>query len=229
MTPTSAARSIMLSATIVSLFFSTGVAQQDTMPQSIFFVSVVKSIAGQKPSLEFFDVNTRFSFTPTLFSMAGADIALSNVQTDTVGSKQDKFTEAGIMLNYVLPISKDTCRHLFGGIHFKIFNTIPYFGFVLGSVEVRGKLLSSYFTLSILRTVNEVDTVFAHSLGKNMFQDNAYIEFALYSSKVSFLQYLRVKGGVLVPAWWNKGPRPTNQDIVTRITVEVPVGTIEPL
>lgn len=212
---------------------SQDITKADTTSKNVekhnfYIVSVIKSVGGQKPVHEFFDFNVRLFFTSWLFSYASADIAISNVSTDSVGSTQDKFTEAGFSLNYSFTLDgQQTSRQLYVGPVLKIFNTVPYLGIHVGSMEIEGDLLSSFMSFGLLHAVTAIDTSFAKGISKNLFRDNFYIEFALHSKTFSLLKHLRVKGGLLLPTWWNKGPQPSNTDIVTRITIEVPLGTVE--
>lgn len=200
---------------------------QITDPNSSFFlVSVLKSVSGVKPSEEFFDMNVKLSFGENFFAFASADIAITGVSTDSLSSKQDKLTEAGFMLNLTYGGSNE--RKLFVGGNLKIFNTIPYVGVGLGSMEHAGPLVSSYLTLNYLYQMNGIDSIFVADLGKRMYRNNFYVEFALYSTKFDFLKLLRIKGGFLIPIHTDEPFKPSNNDIISRITIEVPLGEINP-
>lgn len=189
---------------------------------SFFLVSVIKSIAGVAPELEFFDVTIKFNYGSDYFSQASADFALSNRSTDSVTSSQRSIAEAGLSFNRVCWKPEST-RTLFIGAHAKIFNTLPYVGILLGSMETDGELLSSYLTVSYLYRIARVVPEKSF-IENNSFRSNVFFEFALHSEKLEFLKYLRIKGGILLPL--GEDPNNTINSIVSRITIEVPLGGI---
>lgn len=128
------------------------------------------------------------------------------------------------MLN--LTYGGSSVRKLFIGGNLKVFNTIPYVGLSVGSMELAGPLVSSYLSLNYLYQMNGVDSVFVANLGKRMYKNNFYVEFALYSTQFDFLKLLRIKGGVMIPIHTDEPFKPSNKDIINRITIEVPLGSI---
>ena len=194
-----------------------------TSDSSYGMVSAIKSIFGQKPSNEFFDFSLRFRLSDKFATVIGGDI---NIQNDTIGSTQKYFTEASGILNISPWTNADNERQFVFGPIFKIFNTVPYSGFQIGGYELTSQFRGSYFLISYLYSLYNIDTSFSHSINKNLFRNNLYFEFALYSARLaSFTQFLRIKGGILFPLPWGKSdPSPVLNDIVTRIAIEVPIG-----
>ncbi|MBI4420625.1 MAG: hypothetical protein HY560_07350 [Gemmatimonadetes bacterium] len=192
--------------------------------RSYVVVSAIKSIAGRVPEAEFFDARFRFRYGPTLFALAGFDVSLANRSTDTVRSSQELLTEAHITLNGSLYTSKDSTtsrpeRSLFGGAQLRVFNTLPYWGFHMGSVEHAGSAFEgSTFTLGLLfrlsadTTVVDTEKLIAEKV-------NVFTDFFLRSTVIPFFQTLNLRGGVLLPL---SGER----RVSSRIAVSVPIGTI---
>lgn len=198
-------------------------------------ISAIKSISGEIPENEFFALNWRVNYSPSFFTMANVDIALSNAQqtagapADSVASPSSKLTEAGISANLDVSALLDA-RHrdsfkrtMFVGAITKIFNTEAYYGVVGGSVELHeSPFFSSYFFSGYLRRFFPVTPqTNVRESGKRLADDNLYAEFLIHSSEVNFFRYLAVKGGVLVPLLGRNG---TFDDIQFRITIAVPVG-----
>ena len=111
--------------------------------RSYVAASAIKSIAGIIPNDEFFEIRGRFRYGPRLFGMASIDVALSNRGSDTVRSTQQALTEAAVSLNYAVSsvgtrrtaITDEYDRTLFVGGVVRVFNTLPYLGAQVGSVE----------------------------------------------------------------------------------------------
>lgn len=198
---------------------------QEPAPRDSSFViiSAIKSVAGEKPANEFFDINVKFNFSDLVFVLTSADIAFSSVGTDSVQSQQKKLTEAGISLNWAPVLSQDSMRRIVFGLATKIFSEIPYIGVQLGGMESGAKspLFSSYVLIGYYWrgqfTSERGSTAGIISEAPHSF----YVEFALHSPKVEFLKFLRLKGGILLPVESMK-----ITSVQSRIVIEIPIGSI---
>jgi len=188
-------------------------------------ISAIKSIAGQVPRDEFFDVRFRYRYGGRFFSLASFDVALNAVNTDSVKSNQQFLTEADGSLCYTLFTTADTLTSLyeraaFIGPRIRVFNTLPYYGIQVGSEEQsRSAFQGSMISVGVLHRMNDtvnivgVDTIRAY-------QWNLSADVFLRSSTVAFFKTLNLRVGVLIPI-------AKSAKIQSRITIAVPVGTIE--
>lgn len=198
-----------------------------------FLASAIHSVSGEKPANEFFDIYFVFHYWGRKadseksdimrgFSIASVDVAFSNVQTDSVGSTQKKLSEAGISMNAGFSTANGS-RELYTGIQGKIFNGVPFWGVHLGGMETNSTLLGSYLSAGVLWSMLKPNITIEEA--PRQFQRNIFVEFALHSPQISFLKYVRIKGGILIP-WTTDNRIPTIDDVQHRIAVEVPVGGI---
>jgi hypothetical protein len=108
-------------------------------------------------------------------------------------------------------------RFLYVGAQVRLFNTVPYYGAQLGSVELARSLFNGsslsigYITPLEMMPVSIDGDVFRPA------RNNIAIDGFLRSSGFDFLKFLNVRGTVIVP--WDRGRRP-----VSRIALAVPVG-----
>ena len=196
--------------------------------RSYVAVSAIKSIAGIIPNDEFFEIRGRFRYGPRLFGMASIDVALSNRGSDTVRSTQQALTEAAVSLNYAVSsvgtrrtaITDEYDRTLFVGGVVRVFNTLPYLGAQVGSVEnATSAFHGSTFIVGVLHDL---------SLAPSIVQGDTLVpaqwalfsEFFLRSSTIDFFKTLNLRGAVLLPVFKQK------EKLQSRITVSVPVGTL---
>lgn len=205
---------------------------------SFALFSAMKSIAGETPSRELFDIFLRFKFSDRLFFMGSFDLAYSETKDsvttyfDTTSQTQrdtnavedigKKFSDAGMSLNVTfLNVSN---RLLFVGIFAKIFNTTPYYGVQFGGIEVGGDFLSSYVTAGYAQRFYQSSLLITDDITKKLHTHNLYIEFALTSKlfPLKVIEYPRIKGQLLLPL----SGTPTSDDIQTRISVELPLDGI---
>jgi len=194
---------------------------------NFFLISGIKSISGTIPDREFFDLHAKFHFGRDVFALASFDIALTNNQSDSISSSAEKLTEASVFSSYVIKEVDNEKRALFVGGLVKIFDTVPYYGLHLGSIENKGSLFTSYFILGLIKRFypikkedNLSKTVKEHNI-------NIYLEFALYAIDAPFVNNLRIKGGVILPTpFGNDDTDPTLNDVKTRIVLEIPVGEV---
>lgn len=194
--------------------------------RSYVVISAIKSIAGRIPSDEFFDVRFRYRYHRNVFALANIDVALSNRGTDTVRSNQQALTEAAVSLNWsplsatrLTPVTEERERSLFFGVQLRVFNTLPYWGSHLGSVEHAGSpFTGSSATIGVLhRMADTLGVVGGDTLVSQPW--NLFADFFLTSSSIPFFKALNLRGGILLPL---KGGRKLD----SRIVVSVPVGTI---
>lgn len=201
----------------------------ETNNPNFIMISAIKSIAGETPDDEFLDLVTYFKITPWLVQMTSIDVALSNVDTDTVGSTQTELTEAGFSMNYAFEPDTSQPRIIFLGPHAKVFNTDVFVGLHIGSMETGGALLSSHITVAWAFRAYAIDAELNAAADKKKFKNNILIEFsATAQESVPIIENLRIKGGVLFPLGGspNKDISPRKEDISVRIAVEVPIGGI---
>ncbi len=194
---------------------------------NFFLISGIKSISGTIPDHEFFDLHAKFQFGRDVFALASFDIALTNVGSDSANSKSEKLTEASVFISYVITELDKRKRAFFAGGLIKIFDTVPYYGLHIGSIENRGSLFTSYFVLGLMHrfySLKNEDTLDKSTKEHN---SNIYVEFSLYSKDAPFVNNLRIKGGVMLPTpFLNDDSDPTLEDIKTRIVLEIPIGDV---
>lgn len=194
--------------------------------RSYVVISAIKSVAGLVPADEFFDLRFRFRFTDAFFSMASVDIALTGRGTDTVKSNQTLLTEAAASVDWGFytrrtQITDESERTLFVGAQLRVFNTLPYFGGHLGFIEHAGSVFSgSMFSLGIVHRMSDtLNVVQGDTLTAAPW--NLMGDFFIRSSKIDFFKVLNLRGGILLPL------RQFNQKLQSRITVAIPIGTID--
>src|SRR5260221_7233922 len=113
---------------------------EENIGDNYAIISAIKSIAGIKPSLEFFDINLNFRFTKNLFVLVTGDVAMTNDKDTSKDTK--KFTEGTISLMWSpFKFCQYSCRQIVVSPFLKIFNTIPYVGLQICMVEPDGKLI----------------------------------------------------------------------------------------
>jgi hypothetical protein len=196
------------------------------LDSSYFIIAGIKSIAGETPSREFFDMTIKFNYSSLLFTFATLDVAFTDTSADDAEAKLENLSEAGVSINFDLQrlLFAKNDRHVFIGSQMKIFDNDLYWGFHIGSFESNGMLFGSYLTIGYLRRVYNIDAAENAALEKHEHEDNLYFEFALHSETLPVIKNLRLKGGVLIPMPNNRNPRPVASDMKTRIVIEVPVG-----
>lgn len=211
-----------------------------TRGNSYVSLSLIKSVAGQIPKSEFFDLRFKLStpHTVRLFTTANLDVALSQSESDT--ATNSRLTDAGFQFNWVvprlfplkpltpslrhLPDNSDTLIYdrvtaLTGG--YKLFNTVSYFVIGISGHELKGsRLEGSFASLSYAHrllanpTINSgtdtTDVTRARAL------HNLLFEFFIRVPGVQFLDKLRVRGGLLLPM-------KAGYAVETRIVLEVPI------
>ncbi len=124
----------------------------------------------------------------------------------------------------------DLKRTAFLGAGLKIFGSIPYVGAHFGSIEINGPLYGSYILVGYYRSPYLETTTSKDSITYQSFRNNIYLEAALnaFGSKVpSVLKTIKVKFGLMFPI---KGKsdidKPGTKDIISRLAIEVPLGSI---
>ena len=196
-----------------------------------FYIGAIKSIAGIKPSTELFDIFIKFNYWKGLFSFASIDFAFTEETDDEETDDEAKvtisnLTELSFSLNYDLnKLLKLQDRHIFLGFNIKVFDNDPYLGVHFGSLETNKALFSSYIMIGYLRRGYSINQEENAILDKKEFKHNLFIEFALHSPKLPFIQNIRLKGGILLP-FRDKNGSPDENDIKFRITIEIPLGRV---
>jgi hypothetical protein len=195
-----------------------------SLDRNFVAVSAIKSIAGVIPDDEFFDIHFRLRLTKHMFLIAASDIALTSRGNDSVHSNQKRLTEATLALHYKLFTHSDIRngvpeRVLSLGPLIKVFNTFPYTGIHISSLELAG----SPFQGSSL-TVGPVFGLYGQPrlVGGQPFRPqlfNLYAEFYVRSETIDFFKSLNIRGSILLPA-------AHGEPLTSRIAIAVPVGTI---
>jgi hypothetical protein len=122
-------------------------------------------------------------------------------------------------------------RTAFVGGGLKIFNSTPYVGLHFGSIEINGALFGSYIMAGYyyspyLQVVTSKD-----SLQFQNYRNNIYLEAGInaFGSKVpSILRTLKLKFGLMLPVKGGKKDdiKPGAKDVISRLAIEVPLGTV---
>jgi hypothetical protein len=122
-------------------------------------------------------------------------------------------------------------RTAFAGAGLKIFNATPYIGVHFGSIEINGPLFGSYIMAGYyyspyLQVITSKD-----SLQFQSYRNNVYLEAGVnaFGSKVpTILRNLKLKFGLMLPIKDNKdeGIKPGAKDVISRLAIEVPLGTV---
>jgi hypothetical protein len=200
--------------------------KKDTLRYNSFFIaSVIKTLSGDKPDNELFDLtfnlNAGQSVKASRFNFFGSvDISLNNVETDSIGSTSKKIVDAGIAVNYDLFENYENKElRIYVGPDLKVFDTNAYYGFHIGGMLMGNDFYSSYFNLGYVRPLNKTDS--ALNL-LTRFNDNILTEFAFTSRDAPILKNIRVKGGIIFPI----GKTSTDNDITARIVIQIPLGGI---
>ena len=207
----------------------------DPLPKENYIsVAAIKSVAGEKPENEFFDVNFLFKGklgNVELLTFGSLDVALTSVDTSTtvinvlqndslqatstITGADDRLSEAGLSMNIGFPPTGGggkIYRQRYIGFVIKLFDATPYYGLHFGSIELKDSaLFTSYLRTGILKAWNKDVSP----------RTNIYVEFLIRSSldEVPLFDALAIKGGVLFPKDIS-----SNDDIKFRIAVEVPLG-----
>lgn len=200
--------------------------EKDNIRYNSFFIpSVIKTISGEQPDNELFDLtfnlNAGQSGKVSRINFFGSiDIALNNVETDSIGSNTKKITDAGIAVNFDLGKNfKDKELRIYIGPSLKIFNTNAYYGFHIGGMLMGNHFYSSYFNLGYIKPLNKTNP----SLNLlTQFNNNLLTEFAFTSREAPILKNIRVKGGIIFPI----GKNSTDEHITSRIVIQIPLGDI---
>lgn len=222
----------LIAGTLNSSFSDVVIAQNDqsVSDSSHVLIMAIKSVSGEIPENEFFAATWRIKYFEPFYTLANVDIALANVNSDSVESDTRELSEAGIsILADVSQIMGTNRRHMlersiFAGLTTKIFNTEAYYGPSVGSIELKNSAFySTYFILAYLRRFFPTNNQNRVVDGIKHADDNLFAEFLIHSQEVEFFKYLAVKGGVLIPLLGSRGEF---SDIQFRITVAVPVGRV---
>ncbi len=196
----------------------------DLSTRSHVVISAIKSITGEVRRDEFFDVRFRFRYDERIFGLANFDVALSSPD-DTAGTAPQLLTEAGASLNYTFRFARDPITHLyerglFVGAVGRIFNTLPYWGVQAGSVEYRGSAFqgSSFAVALLVRMRDSMSVIGSDTIRASPL--SVGVDAFLRSSTIAFFKTLNLRIGVLIPVR-------QAAKIQSRITIAVPVGTLE--
>ena len=206
---------------------------------NFFFISAIRSVAGNKPDSELFDLFFKFKYGKNdgWFSILAADLALnSSGSTDTTAIR---INEGMANINMWWPGREEKIetyrRLLFLGGGLKIFNERMYAGGHLGSMEINGPFFSSYVLAGYYKDVFLSSSALMNPDGPNNFRHNLYAEVAISANgtQVPIISDLRIKIGLMVPIGPSDGIKAadqainrTNEDVITRIVLEVPIGKI---
>jgi len=212
-----------------------------TIGNSYVHLSLIKSVAGQIPTNEFFDLRFKFATgdETDLFTTANIDIALSQSLNDTLVNR--RLTDAGLMLNGRIgkptssgesfpdadgqpsddPKYRILNRMTAVGIGLKVFNTVPYAVIGVSGHELKGSPLEgSYVTVAgAMRAFKDPKIPFGEEptdLTRPRAKFNLYLEFFVRVPGVQFLDKLRVRGGILFPL-------AEDFPIESRIVLSVPI------
>lgn len=191
---------------------------------SYVVISAIKSIAGTAPAGEFFDARFRFRYGRNVFALAAFDVNLISRGTDSVNSSQSFLSDGSVSLNLTIltrstPRTTERERSLFAGPMVRVFNTLPYFGANIGSVEHGASpFQGSTFSLALLHRMSDTMNVVSGDTVTSR-PWSLLADFFLRSSSIDFFRTLNLRGGFLLPL--RSGSR-----LECRIVVSVPVGTL---
>lgn len=194
------------------------------MNRNFVAVSAIKSIAGVIPDDEFFDIRFRLRLSKKWFVFAATDVALTSRGTDTVKSNQKRVTEASLALNWTIrtesaPLNGVPERSLYLGPLVKIFNTFPYAGLHIGTLELAGSpFQGSGLAVGPMFGLYSAPRLVGNSVTRPQLF-NILTEFYIRSETIDFFKSLNIRGSVLLPA-------AHGEPLSSRIAIAVPVGTI---
>lgn len=181
--------------------------------QSYVFVSLIKSIAGVRPTDEFFDVRLKFTARRRMFLGASIDAALSANDSSAVNKQ---LSDASVSFNWGAVQDTSSSRAAFAGPVFRVFNGNPYFGTQVGGQELRASVFAPTQLAGALMWSLDRDHHFLPSL---------FVDFFIAAkgqgeaAKNEFFNKIHLRGGYLIPL--QKGTDPQS-----RIIVEVPIGDL---
>lgn len=188
-------------------------------------ISAIKSIAGQIPDDEFFDIRFRFRLGSRISVVATSDVALTaRNDTGAVRSSQKRLTEASLSVNHSIHTRADSRngvpeRDFFAGAVIKIFNTAPYAGVQLGAIELAGSpFQGSTLTLGGVASLYSTPYVVDGTTIRPRFF-NLLADFLIRSESIDFFKSLNIRGSVLLPVG-------RAEPLSSRIGIAVPVGTL---
>lgn len=194
--------------------------------RSYVTISAIKTVAGTAPSDEFFDVRFRFKLGPRWSTLADFDVALTNRGTDTVTSKQTALSEASAALGWAVappttdPVTSVPDRELFVGPLVRVFNSLPYYGVQFGGLELGGSAFQgSSAAVALVHRINNA-TYFVNGDSLTATPYSIIADAFIRSSKIDFFKALTIRAGVLLPI-------ESNGRLTSRITIAVPIGTID--
>ncbi len=218
------------------------------------FVSLIKSIDGEKAENELFDafVKFNFRFNPlgwlfktdqygkpvNAFSMAGVEFNFSAADST---SSTNTLKEANASMNFLL-MSKEMLQNIseykrgwFLGAGTKVFDERLYVGVHTGALEFGGPFVTTYllsgFYHDVYASPTTDPTTEDELANPRQFRNNIYTEFAISAqgADIPILSSIRIKVGLLYPFRGKKDGHnlgPYKKDVKHRIVLEVPIDEI---
>jgi hypothetical protein len=190
---------------------------------SFVLLSLIKSVAGQIPVDEFFDIRVKLQGAPWLYTFGSLDVSLSTTQdTSAADSNARKLTDATFSQNFiVLPARNLAAPDREGALTlmYKVFDTRSFLGAGFTALELRhSRLEGSMITIAyVYRMYASTEPTGTPQAGTAIRDRNyAYFEYYIRVPGAQFLDRLRVKGGLLLPFSGPEAP-------TYRVTLSVPI------
>lgn len=122
----------------------------------------------------------------------------------------------------------------FIGAGLKIFSSNPYIGVHGGITEINGPLFGSYLMAGYYYSPYLKKVITRDSSNFQTYRHNVYFEAGInaFGSKVpSVLRTMRLKFGMMLPIGYKQKGRgdiihPESKDVISRLAVEVPIGSV---
>lgn len=201
---------------------------EDTLGFNFFIPSVIKTISGDSPQNELFDltfnINAGAGDTVSRWNFFGSvDLNISNTSTDSIKSSTSKLFDANIAINYDVRKESNWAKQklrLYIGPQLRIYNTHAFYGFHFGGMLVENDFYSSFFNIGYIRPLNRAESISDNPI--NGFNHNMLTEFAFTSNSAPILKDIRIKGAIIFPL----SEESTDENISSRITIQIPIGGI---
>jgi hypothetical protein len=197
--------------------------------RSYVVVSAIKTLSGQAPPNEFFDVRLRLLLGQYLAATGNFDLSLSSRDTNNAGSQSPIIPpDATGQLHFQIQrlrfrsgVSDIPQRAISFGLASKVMSSFPYWGFHISMTELGGSPFhGSSVSFGWLNRTTKAPQIIHDTTTAIASTDNLYWDFFIRSSRIEFFKYLTVRGGFFLPLTG------TDRQLRSRIAIAVPIGDV---